>query len=282
VAVLSAEYVFSVVRGALRPPHDHGAVAVIDGTTVKITPFRTANIPPPMSMYEVVAKSAVIDVAFSPTNSHMAVLHHKGIDLYAWQTKGSRSLVPKLLRTLKSESSAEKLSLQVCLPGSGEVHLLYRDSDADVVVSTCGFDEATGDTVSISPQTVGAGSILVPSDVSGRAHVQNRSGRLFRLGEKNSAGTETFPTQLPWTESTSRGDDLLAVGLSKNGHLYAGNRLLTKSCSSFLLTPEHLVLTTTNHLLKFVHLTNVEGSFLFYCLGRSVTVLTTSRSRSTP
>ena len=47
--------------------------------------------------------------------------------------------------------------------------------------------------------------------------------------------------------------------LSRSGALYANKRLLTKSVTSFLLTSAHLIYTTAQHLLKFVHITKVDG-----------------------
>ena len=46
--------------------------------------------------------------------------------------------------------------------------------------------------------------------------------------------------------------------LNSYGRLYANDRELVTNCTSFLLTPVHLILTTTQHMLKFVHLTDVE------------------------
>ncbi len=54
----------------------------------------------------------------------------------------------------------------------------------------------------------------------------------------------------------------LAIGLASNGALYANERLLVKNCTSFLVTSVHLILTTTQHLLKFVHLADLEGEQL--------------------
>ena len=47
--------------------------------------------------------------------------------------------------------------------------------------------------------------------------------------------------------------------VSDNGSLYAEQRLLSKNCTSFLVTPAHLIFTTGQHLLKFVHMAPVEG-----------------------
>lgn len=49
--------------------------------------------------------------------------------------------------------------------------------------------------------------------------------------------------------------------VSDNGSLYADQRLLSKNCTSFLVTPAHLIFTTSQHLLKFVHMASVEGKY---------------------
>jgi elongator complex protein 1 len=75
-----------------------------------------------------------------------------------------------------------------------------------------------------------------------------------------------FQTQLPWFEISKVDDEIVAFGLSRNGHIYANSRLLAKNCTSFIVTPSHLIFTTNNHLVKFVHLSaNVDGKSLF-CL----------------
>ena len=50
--------------------------------------------------------------------------------------------------------------------------------------------------------------------------------------------------------------------MSRSGGLYANERLLTKGCTSFFVIPSHLLFTTSQHLLKFVHLTDAEGILL--------------------
>lgn len=41
----------------------------------------------------------------------------------------------------------------------------------------------------------------------------------------------------------------------------ANERVLVRNCTSFAVTPSHLILTTTQHLLKFIHLTSLNGEF---------------------
>ena len=54
----------------------------------------------------------------------------------------------------------------------------------------------------------------------------------------------------------------IIFSLAENGSLFANERRLARSCTSFLVTPAHLIFTTSQHLLKFVHLTgDTEGEF---------------------
>jgi elongator complex protein 1 len=71
---------------------------------------------------------------------------------------------------------------------------------------------------------------------------------------------------IPWLEEMQpqknglpNGDEALhgreiRFSLHENGSLFANERRLVRNCDSFLVTPAHLIFTTSQHLLKFVHL----------------------------
>lgn len=254
------------------PPNDFGAVSVIDGNTVKITPFRTANVPPPMAMFEISASHTVIDVAFAPNNETMAVLHHNGVDLYEWQTKSGRSLVPQLVSKLDAEMDGlMRSALQVCFASSYEPRVLYFNDGLNIC--RLGFKRDASDLI-IDDLTPLEEEVLFTQTASftnsletrsrTEACVQTKSGKLFRLSEKDDAFgpmIARFPLQLPWVETFEISDESIAFGLSRSGHLYANSHLLVKNCTSFLVTCDHLVFTTSNHFLKFVHLGRPEGSY---------------------
>ncbi|KAI8634173.1 elongator complex protein [Xylariaceae sp. FL1651] len=261
--LMQVEYMFEVSHGSLAPPYDYGAVAVIDGQTLRITPFRTANIPPPMAMFELQVSSPVIDVAFSPANTFMAVLHQTGVDLYEWKTTQQRSLLPRLLGTTNFDQEYPKerlLPRQVCVTEQSSVHCLC--SGEGPLIYSQNFNESNGE---FSPcTTMYAGSMfgfarltqanstdVVVQDLLGRFHgVVNENDELYSVRHSS---------QLPWGEIVDLAGNVIAIGLSRNGHLYANSRLLLKNCTSFLITPAHLIVTTTSHLLKFIHLTDVDA-----------------------
>ncbi|EHA55569.1 elongator complex protein 1 [Pyricularia oryzae 70-15] len=259
-SVAHTEWVFHTSRGSILPPHDYGAVAVIDGNNIKITPFRTATIPPPMAMFELEAATCVIDVAFTPNNSHMAVLHRTGVDIYEWQTKAGRVLCPK--RTinvpLKAAGPHDTTSpLQVAMSSPEDLALLSVKSNkpfASIYKLASGKPELLCelDAQGFSGFVFSATAPILPC-------VQDRSGKLLQPSAEGQALLPVkFSTQLPWAEVILHDDSTLAVGMSRGGQLYANTRLLAKNCTSFVVTGDHLIFTTTNHFLKLVHLTGVE------------------------
>lgn len=250
------------------PPYDFGAVAVVDGRTIKITPLRTANVPPPMSMFEVEAARTAIDVAFSGDNSSMAVLHHGGVDLYSWQTKNGRSILPRLVAKYSFDDAGNvERPLQISFAPSGHLFVLYFRTGlkACKIVPVDGAESVTiKDSVTFIEEVsfVQANSTAATSEHQNGLCVQTQAGRLLCLrghGEPAEALPAGFPSHLPWVEVSEIQGETIAFGMSRSGHLYANSRLLVKNCTSFLVTGDHLVFTTSNHLLKFAHLTGIEG-----------------------
>lgn len=264
--ILLDEFVFATARGPVTPPHDFGSVAVIDGQTVKLTPFRTANVPPPMALFDLDHESAVVDVAFSGDNSHMAVLLGRGVVLYSIESKGGRLQAPKLVEVARFAElpgpSHGKTALQIAFSGPKIVQVLhFTDS---LVLQSYDFAATTPTSRAWCCRDAWRVKMLVPSlgMASPRGLItQNDGGVLASEAEARSEEPmpNKFPTLLPWAEVVHVGELLLAFGLSRSGHLYVNSRQLAKNCTSFIVTPDHLVFTTTNHLLKFVHLTAAEG-----------------------
>ena len=257
--IISREYVFYTHRGSVTPPHDFGAVGVIDGQTLKITPFRTANVPPPMAMFELEVESSIIDVVFAPDNSRFWVLHHTGIDAYSLGTKDGRCLAPKLVTRHLLNATNGGIPLQLSTADDG-VRILAVGGES-VVISSVALDQES-DKTSVHMVEADAVSSIGQYTINDGLHAfaQEHSGRLVQVSRDATEPLPvSFPTSLPWSEITEHNGELLAFGLSKGGHLYVNSRQLVKNCTSFLVTPSHLIFTTSNHLLKFAHLDRPEG-----------------------
>ena len=267
--VKMAEYIFLVVHGSTAPPHDHGAVAVIDGKVLKITPFRSANVPPPMALHEVTVQQNIYDVAFSANNSSIAVLHQAGIAIYSWDKTSTSQFPPSLSgRFTFMENILEgENPQQICFSDDQDILTIHHsEGRSAMILRRYGFSEETGRVEEKDFKVTYRSSILMIAsfcrDGSTHPFAQDALGALQNLipsFEDDALTGANFPAFLPWVEVIPYRDATIAFGMSENGYLYANNRLLVKNCTSFLVTPLHLIFTTTTHLLKFVHITDVEG-----------------------
>ncbi|KAK1674407.1 IKI3 family protein [Colletotrichum godetiae] len=258
-----AEYIFTVSRGSLSPPHDHGAVAVIDGQTLKLTPFRTAQVPPPMALFELDFPSSVLDVVFDPSNELMAVLHRGGLDVYEWQTKGERSVKPTPRAKIAFEADAQtRVPLQVAFSDAAECRVLVSDGGLKLESYTIEASSISASGVTQLRPTETISSLFSREGDSGvEACAQDRSGKLYSVA--GTRGPELLletqlSMQLPWCELHNINRRSVGIGMTRNGHLYANSKQLAKNCTSFVVTPAHIIFTTNNHFVKFVHLVDPE------------------------
>lgn len=256
--LFSAEGVLQAARGSCYPPNDIGAVAVIDGETVKLTPFRTANVPPPYAFFEVTAESSVVDVAFTRQNTAFAILHHTGVDCYELAIKNKRATKPTLVRRIQFPTSSGFVTpLRISASSQDSFHYItYQEGEQSHfnLPLNSDFPIPVESTKSItSTATYETSSVT-------EGYGQDATGKLYRLTDSE---VEMLPVQfsneLPQFEITKTEDEsVVAFGLSRSGHLFANSRLLAKNCTSFITTPDHLIFTTSNHFVKYVHLGDAE------------------------
>lgn len=260
------DYKFAVAKGTASPPYDFGAVAVIDGQNLKLTPMRSANVPPPMAKHEVELSSYAVDVAFNEDNTRFAVLYNNAFDLYQWDITAKESNMPSKLHTvpLEKDSTTENGTLTglniafdqnttvTVLATNNEVYEIQRYAEQDGSYAQDSFNinsiHRTLDTATINNV-----SVAFSQDASGRICVDTDSPHAPNASQDDVIPRPGF---MPHTELALLGDRLVAFSMSSNGHLYANDRLLAKNSTSFLLTPAHLIFTTTTHMLKFIHLSN--------------------------
>lgn len=115
----------------------------------------------------------------------------------------------------------------------------YRQSFDDQIIEDFALANWTSEEIAVSKLAI----VKFPTRVE-RIEIVDVPGQEFRA-----------VSQLPCDPST----DTIVFGLASNGSLFANDRRLVQDCTSFLLTPAHLIFTTTQHLLKFVHVTTIQG-----------------------
>ncbi|RDW91470.1 elongator complex protein 1 [Coleophoma crateriformis] len=260
------EYIFHTSRGTTAPPHDFGVVAVVDGHLAKLTPFRAANIPPPMALHDITVPSNVIDIALSWDSSSIAVLHQEGIYIFEWTANSASSSSPSLVGKVSfgKSGSAPQNFQQICFSEKNDIIVLGR-SGSGSIIRMYGFNDETGRIDEKGEQTTHPSISSISSiaeNGSMHAYFQNGSGDVLQSYSQDDDPLpglmSNMPVSLVQVDILPHESNYIAFGMSNTGNLYANGRLLVKNCTSFLTTPAHLIFTTTTHLLKFVHITNVN------------------------
>nr|KMM73499.1 IKI3-like protein [Coccidioides posadasii RMSCC 3488] len=267
-SMIDSDWVFDVSRGSSVLPNDFGAVGVIDGKTLKLSPLKVATIPPPMALCEMPLDYNAVDIAFSKSGTKIAVLTSEGIAIYSWQLRTSPppepSLdyfypFPQMSKRPRHIAMLDENIIYVLMQTdmfSEEVERIDIDTkEVTIVLSSTESDRL----VSIFPN-LEQSMLWIAQATPGRKHfsysyISNEGGN----DVSPSSWPESPAQETSWaaaTTSTENRDVLFS--LSRSGSLYANKRLLVKNCTSFLITPAHLIFTTTQHLLKFVHITNVD------------------------
>ncbi|KAK7612769.1 IKI3 family-domain-containing protein [Phyllosticta paracitricarpa] len=262
---MSSEYTFCVDGGSVAQPNDYGTVAVIDGSTLRVTPLRSANVPPPMSLHEVDVGRTPVDVAINSSSTRLAVLRENDVQVYGYDPTSKFPSDPQHIpgREDFGATVAGRYSVrprQVAFRGESELFVLFdfnKEEDGGHVILHKSLEE--DDYTELRLPSAPAHS-LVPSVDYSKICILHRDGTVSAVSpDRTECQTICkIPARPALLEVVTHGEEDIAFGLTSSGMLYANGRLLVKNCTSFRVTPAHLVFTTTQHLLKFVHLATVQ------------------------
>ncbi|RPB28549.1 IkappaB kinase complex, IKAP component [Terfezia boudieri ATCC MYA-4762] len=252
--VVVYSWIWSVHRGTTQPPNDHGMVAVIDGGKLKLTPLRWANVPPPIALYDIQLETTPIDVAVSYTDGLIAVLRSTGLDLVKWYPGKPRDAKkPKLIANATRFQALDSVR-QIAFLSSNRLTVLV-DAIACCMLLHYDIDFSSSTITKAGEEILPLGTTrIVPDalDATGEFYyVENH--RIVTSANDPNTKLE-FPTTCPWVEMARIDGQVNYFGLSENGKLYANSTLIAPNCTSFIVTNAHLIYTTTQHFVKFVHL----------------------------
>ncbi|KAF2004864.1 elongator complex protein 1 [Amniculicola lignicola CBS 123094] len=249
------EYLSVPATGSLAPPNDYGMVASIDGLSLKLTPLRIANIPPPMAFKEVSLEHKAMDVAVSISGTRLAVLSNIDIAVYALDMLKRPVPLPSLL--WRSDLGKGCCPRHVAFIGDDQIVILADEWDeVEGRLWTGNSENLTYRGRVESPSQIS--SVFTSADCQG-LYAQFRDGSVHQLHIDQETDDFSVQTSLIHSLSSFAPEVRpLVFGLAKSGVLYANDRILVRNCTSFVISPAHLIFTTTQHLIKFVHLTNAE------------------------
>ncbi|KAK5165983.1 hypothetical protein LTR04_000926 [Oleoguttula sp. CCFEE 6159] len=277
-ALQRLEYVFAVAGGSNSSPYDYGTVAVIDGGTLKITPLRVANVPPPMALHEVACRHNIVDVAINCSSTLLAVLHDSSVAIYDFDPCSKPPKEPLFREDIFLPLHIDAWTRQIAFLGDSNIFVLTGISNnamnslykmslgvlrepvlVDQTPSTLLLSSTNHDRICIEEEAA------LPEARNG--HGNSKSA--FSVSELEMSKEQddvqvakrhvvSFARPCIQVEVWRSGDKGIAFGLTANGTLFANERSLVRNCTSLLLAPAHLIFTTAQHLLKFVHLTAVD------------------------
>lgn len=300
-------FAYKTTTGPSIMPLDIGMNVVVDGATVNITPLSLANVPPPMAYRELDVDEAVIDVAVSRSNENYAVLTSTEVVIATSDIDALRlGDQPEIVSSLKKKEFFNDADTfrQINFINDDTVAVL---SDDEIGVSkitlidvstTEPFVKDIIDTHSkvILTKPVSNWDMLSYVAIDGSVYVLNMSLDNLEDAEYTPTLVSKFPQLCSdyevTTIHTSEVEDeyegysewreekpssnVVAFGLTSSGKLFANNVQLTSSATSFKLTESHLIITTAQHTLRFVHL----NTLVFKPLVESTDVVHDERIRS--
>lgn len=291
--VQRSEYGWRHANGTNVQPFDVGLTSVIDGKVLKITPLKSSNIPPPMSHLELEMPNNILDVAYfdilTKQNSTIliAILDNVNLSVYSWDPKQVPMTEPKLqsfgiIKDFLQQNMLSSLyhprqlgfvsqeKIAILMDSNQSYGTVLIDMNAQKLSFSTVRDENYVDHVRemlqwyegatcTSVMWYSNGSIQKPSQAA------TSNGHLI---DDSSDSRMKIPSNLqavlvkPPFQNEHITSNMTAFGLRKNGMLFANDHCIAKDCTSFLLSEDHLIFITSQHLLKFVHLprtTNVQG-----------------------
>ncbi|KAF8627641.1 hypothetical protein AX15_004335 [Amanita polypyramis BW_CC] len=281
-----------------QPPIDSGTVAVFDGANVFLTPFRTQNVPPPMSSYQlsldpdlsavpIPCKSRIpVHASFSPDADLLAVLWECGyIEYWDLRTRlgpGSGKVMDPIKvwsgivdqhvyswRQLLVQS-LEEYSVMVALGASGKT---------DVIATIKVGKDGTVDTQRRALSMQNSRLICINPTLA----IEDQKGKILEFNyqtlEQTNAGAE-FPEfclqarnilPLYLTNLTNdghfRSEERFYIGLGAYGKLYVigtehAPKTLAPNATSFTTASGFVIYTTSAHDSWFVPLNTLPTVLL--------------------
>ncbi|KAF8963616.1 IKI3 family-domain-containing protein [Flammula alnicola] len=280
------------------PPNDSGAVAVLDGSNILLTPFRSQNVPPPMSSHQlsvspessdsssVSAVSTPMYATFSPENDTMGILWEHG---YAeiWALK--MRLVPGPAKIVdpskvwagslgeeegirwrqlgvKADDDSTGSSYTITALGTSSTH----DNDTVTVLNVNGGASTGAVTFQLPYRNCRLLSGSVPDTYQGP------DGEIFQYTQQDEIlmPVARFPEfcvnvhkiVIPPTAAEGSEEQVIYVGLAKSGKLYASTsdeetRTLSTNTTSFSLASGFVIFTTSTHEAIFAPVASLPKLF---------------------
>ncbi|KAG8908640.1 hypothetical protein FRB99_004928 [Tulasnella sp. 403] len=276
VDVNDYQLVWNTCASPVMPPDDMGTVAVVDGASLLITPFRVQNVPPPMSSYQIDRAfkhlSPPVHVSAAANADALAVLYDDAtVELWHLKTKHAikDGKVAEPEKIWSGEVPGNLAARQVVAwvdpeaPEEWFIALLGlpKDGKHDVIVVCAMRDGDITDDYETTLPATGRGRMVYL--IGGKLAWESVDGEVLRVDFENELTTPfaTFLEYCPHARSVRIHEDEWAIcGLTSTSKLMVTSSLtpkcvtLSTNCSSFTIGAGFLIFTTAAHYAQFVPL----------------------------
>lgn len=246
---------FVVSSGPALPPHDNGLIVVTDGKKVMLTPLGQANIPPPMSLHDIIFSAPINTACVDAQNSMVAGL-----------TCNDRVCVSKL-DVPESDNESKRWHFEQTFDGAKQLcfvknRWIFVLADLHVGSMIYVLDVNSRQVSASIPSTSKLVYLTTRTDFS-CAIVESVEGSVFQIDESGSMNLIGSLPQMCLQVNVglvhqSAGLVPVIVGLSTTGKAFAGSKTIATSVTSLHLSESHICLTTAQARLHFIRLENLD------------------------
>ena len=248
---------------------------LISKVSLKLTPLGLTNIPPPMALHEVNLTQNIVDIAFNDGGFGFAVLHGNGISTYHYKFNNHNLSPPNCVNSCDLPNK-DRIFRQIRFMNDSSIVVLTTNTlngkDGVLLMSLQlnsfrEFEFNHNAPISMI-QPICRTPVLLWLDINGGiGHIVVQEGQIEREQVKIRNITK-LPSRMQRIETVGCVDrdhinsecyHTSVVALATNGNLYYIKQyqggeftLLTKGCTSFVVSSSFLIITTVSHFLKFI------------------------------
>ncbi|KAJ3033897.1 hypothetical protein HDV00_005666 [Rhizophlyctis rosea] len=254
-------------------------VAVLDGASILLTPFKHLNVPPPMSAVKAALSSPAAHVTFSPDghgDDFAVLMCDSTVQLFQSQSfaKPVKAPSPSVSFSLSTSSAASRPTFRqlTWVTRDEFLAIAYNPTARKDVITAFKIDNAAagGQTASATDIYSSPARIvrLHHSAATNTTLFETVQGKLWTIGRRGDAWAVTefgsFPAVCPWIAIVAIGKaekEVIPIGLTERNKLYLGSEVLSPDCTSFFVHDSFLIFTTLTHAARFVPTNVATGDF---------------------
>ncbi|KTW29713.1 hypothetical protein T552_00920 [Pneumocystis carinii B80] len=256
-----------IISSPLSLPYDYGTIAVVDGNNLKLTPFKIANVPPPLSFKDIKLSGTPTSISISMDSNYILSLIDNKVEIIHWPLNTDLTSSPKLIN---------KLDLTELLGDYYPRQILYlEDNIFTILLDTYNTSKILFFSYDLHKDFKLLNSITFESKIAltdaasdGKSVIaESIKGEVFNLflkkdGEIDNILLFSLPLFCYCMKNIEYTKEKIVFFLSDTGKLFANDHLISNNCTSFICCKEYLIFTTTLHLVKFVKLTSKVEDFI--------------------